>query len=185
MPNETLNIIRSRRSIRKYTAQLVNDENLRAILDAAVYAPSAMNSQGWHFSVVRGAEMLAKIRAVMTQNMLASGVQRMVERASVPGFVPFYNAPVLVILSADPAYKFAQMDCGIAVQTIALAAESLGIGSCIMASTELLFANDADGSLSRELGFPPGYKHMVSICLGYKDEAPDAKERNEELVNYV
>lgn len=185
MPNETLNIIRSRRSIRKYSGQPVKEEDIRAILDAAVYAPSANNSQAWHFSVVRGEAMLAKVRAVMAQNMLASGVPRMVERASVPGFVPFYNAPVLIILSADPAYKYAQIDCGIAVQTIALAAESLGLGSCIMASSELLFAADADGSLARELGLPEGYRHVVSICLGYKNEAPEAKERNEGLVNYL
>lgn len=185
MPNETLDIIRSRRSIRRYTGQPIPEEGIRAILDAAVYAPSANNSQAWHFSVVRGEAMLTKVRAVMKQNMLASGVPRMLERASVPGFVPFYNAPVLIILSADPGYKYAQIDCGIAVQTIALAAESLGLGSCIMASSELLFANDADGSLARELGFPQGHKHMISICLGYKDEALEAKERNAGLVDYL
>jgi len=185
MPNETLDIIRSRRSIRKYTGQPVTEEDLRAILDAAVYAPSANNSQAWHFSVVRGEAMLTKVRAVMKQNMLASGVARMVERASVPGFVPFYNTPVLILLSADPAYKYAQIDCGIAVQTVALAAESLGLGSCIMASSELLFAADTDGSLASELGFPQGYKHVVSICLGYKNEAPEAKERNAGLVDYL
>lgn len=185
MPNEMLNIIRSRRSIRRYTSLSVKEEDIRAIMDAAIYAPSANNSQAWHFSVVCGKGMLAKVRAVMTQNMLASGVTRMVERASVPGFVPFYSAPVLIILSADPAYKYAHIDCGIAVQTIALAAESLGLGSCIMASSELLFAADSDGSLARELSIPEGYRHVVSICLGYKNEAPEAKERNAGLVDYL
>jgi nitroreductase len=185
MPNETLNTIHSRRSIRRYTAQPVTEEDIRAIMDAVIYAPSANNSQAWHFSVVRSEATLAKVRAVMKQNMLTSGVTRMVERASVPGFVPFYNTPVLILLSADPAYKYAQIDCGIAVQTIALAAESLGLGSCIMASSELLFAVDTDGSLACELGFPQGYRHVVSICLGYKNEAPEAKERNAGLVDYL
>jgi nitroreductase len=183
LPNETLDIIRSRRSIRKYTGQPVREEDIRAILDAVVYVPSANNSQPWHFSVVRSEAMLTKVRAVMKQNMLNSGVPRMLERASVPGFIPFYNTPVLIILSADSANKYAQIDCGIAVQTIALAAESLGLGSCIMASSELLFAADVDGSLARELGFPQGYKHVISICLGYKNESPEAKERNARLVD--
>lgn len=109
----------------------------------------------------------------------------MVQRASEPGFQAFHNAPAIVFLSADPNARHAQIDCGIAVENIALAAESLGIGSCILTSSRNLFMNDKDGSLARELGFPTGYGHICAITLGYKGENPPAKERKEDLVNYI
>jgi nitroreductase len=156
MENETLETIRERRSIRSYQAKMISDAEIEAILQAGIYAPSAMNQQEWHFTVVKNAQMLKKLQDIMKENMLASGILMMVERASAPGFVPFHNAPVLMILSADENVRSAQMDCGIAVENMALAAESLGIGSCIMTSSRILFDADRDGSLARELVSPPG-----------------------------
>jgi nitroreductase len=185
MKNETLNVLLSRRSIRKYKSEPLKQEDLDAILEAAIYAPSAMNGQGWHFSVVRDEKLLKKLQTTMKENMLRSGVDRLVERASEPGFVGFFAAPVLIFLSTPADAPSGQIDCGIAVENIALAAESLGIGSCIMTSSQLLFADDKGGTLAREIGFPEGYKHVCSIAVGYKGENPPAKERKTGLVNYV
>lgn len=185
MSNETIQVLLNRRSIRKYTAEPVKEEDLKAILEAAIYSPSAMNGQSWHFSVVRNEKTLKNLQINMKENMLRSGIDRVVERASAPGFVGFFGAPVLIFLSAPAEAHSAQIDCGIAVENIAIAAESLGLGSCIMTSSELLFADDSDGSLACELGFPEGNKHVCSIALGYKDENPPAKDRKEGLVNYV
>ncbi len=77
------------------------------------------------------------------------------------------------------------MDCGIAVENMALAAESLGIGSCIMTSSRILFNADKDDALARELELPTGYQHMVSLSLGYKNEDPEAKPRKEGLINIL
>jgi nitroreductase len=185
MQNETLNVLRSRRSIRKYKPQPISEEELQAILQAAIYSPSGMNLQGWHFTAVRSPEMMAKLKGLMKEAMLNSGDPRRVERASEPGFVALHDAPGMIFLSAPADSRYARLDCGIAVENIALAAESLGIGSCILASSELLFDADKDGSLAKELGFPAGYKHVCSITLGYKDESPEAKPRIEGLINYV
>jgi nitroreductase len=185
MQNETLKALLNRRSIRKYKSEPLKQEELDAILQAAIYAPSAMNKQGWHFSVVRSESLLKKLQTTMKEAMLRSGIERVVERASEPGFVGFFAAPVLIFLSAPADAPSGQIDCGIAVENIAVAAESLGIGSCIMTSSQLLFAEDKDGALAREIGFPEGYKHVCSISLGYKDENPPAKERIEGLINYV
>ncbi len=185
MTNETIQVLLNRRSIRKYTAEPVKEEDLKTILQTAIYSPSAMNGQSWHFSVVRNEKVLKKLQVTMKENMLRSGIEAVVRRASEPGFVGFFAAPVIIFLSAPAEAHSAQIDCGIAVENIAIAAESLGLGSCIMTSSELLFADDGDGSLARELGFPEGNKHVCSIALGYKDENPPAKERKEGLVNYV
>jgi nitroreductase len=185
MQNETLKVLRKRRSIRKYKAEQVKDEEVQAIIEAAIYAPTGMNLQGWHFSVVQKPALIAKIRKTMKENMLNSGVPGMVERANAPDYAPFHNAPTIIFLSAEEASRFAQIDCGIAAENICIAAESLNIGSCILTSSANLFLGANSAELGREIGFPAGYKHVCTVTLGYKDENPTAPERKSGLVNYV
>lgn len=186
MSNETLNVINSRRSIRKYKSEQIGAAELQQILNAGLYAPSAMNQQAWHFSVVQSGPLLDKIKAVMKENLLNSGVAFFVERASAPGFVAFHGAPTVVIISADEKAPHIQLDCGAAAENMALAAESLNIGSCIFTSSEHLFAKDKDGELKKELGIPEGYRHVCAVALGYKDcENPSPAPRKDDLITYL
>jgi Nitroreductase len=185
MQNETLRVIRNRRSIRKYTTEQISDSEVQAIVDAAIYSPTGMNLQGWHFSIVQSPALLDKIHKTLRENMLHSGVQAMVDRASSPEFVAFHNAPTIIFLSSVADSRFAQIDCGIAAENICIAAESMDIGSCIMTSSANLFLNDASGDLAREIGIPEGYKQVCAVTLGYKAEHPLAPERKANLINYV
>lgn len=185
MQNATLKVIRNRRSIRQYKPEQISDEEVQAIIEAAVYAPTAINLQDWHFSVVQNAALLAKMRKIIKENMLNSGNPGMAERAQTPGYTAFHNAPTVIFLSAKEDSRFAQIDCGIAAENIALAAESLNIGSCIMTSSANLFMNDTSGEISRELGIPAGYKQICAVTLGYKAEHPTVAPRRDGTVNYI
>ena len=59
--NEVLKAIKSRRSVRAYTAQQISQEDLNAILEAATYAPSGMNYQTWHFTAIQNAAVLEEL----------------------------------------------------------------------------------------------------------------------------
>ena len=59
--NEAIKVIKSRRSIRKYRAEQIKESDLQAILECAIYAPSATNRQKWHFSVVQDPKMLQRM----------------------------------------------------------------------------------------------------------------------------
>jgi nitroreductase len=184
--NETIQVIRSRRSIRKYRPEMISDSEIKAIIHAAIYAPSARNQQAWHFTVVRDPAMMCRLRETQKTNMLRNGNETQVQRASEPGYVAFHNAPMLIIISADEKVRSALIDCGAAAENIALAAESLDIGTCLMTSSEMLFANDTDGILKNALGIPEGYRHVMSVSLGYKDcEQPKPAPRRENIVNYL
>ena len=185
MQNETLKVISKRRSIRSYKPEQISEEEVQAIVEAAIYAPTAANLQSWHFSVVQNPALIAKIRETLKQNMLNSKVPGMAERASAPTFKAFHGAPTIIFLSQEASSNFGQIDCGIAAENIALAAESLNIGSCIMTSSVNLFLNDAAGELAREIGIPAGYKQVCAVTLGYKGENPQASARKDNLVNYV
>lgn len=107
-----------------------------------------------------------------------SGIGFLIQKAEDPSFDPFFNAPTIVFISGDTGDKFVDVSCGAAAQNLMLAAESLNIGSCIIATPELLFAADKKDELKKELGFPSGYRFVCAITLGYKNyENPIAAPR--------
>jgi nitroreductase len=184
--NETLAVIKKRRSIRKYTPEQIGDKELEAIMEAAIYAPSAMNQQKWHFTVIQNRVKLDEIMKTMRDNLLKSPVEFLRERARNPEFNVFYSAPTLVIITADEKAFFTELDCGMAAENITLAAESLGINSCVIGMSSALFESEKADEIKQELGIPPGYKFMISIALGYRDmETPPAPPKNKENINYI
>jgi nitroreductase len=177
--NETIRVIKSRRSIRRFKPDPVPDHVLQEILECAICDPSARNQQKWHFTVVQNREVINKMENIMRENLKNSGVDFLVKRASEPDFTVFGNAPVVVIITADKQAfsNFAEIDCAAAAENMMIAAESLGLGSHIMTSTEFLFKSEAGETLRKELGIPDGYKHVCTVALGYKDESPPPKPK--------
>ena len=184
--NETLAVIRRRRSIRQYETRQISDKELNAILDAALFAPTEMNQQKWHFSVVQSNSALAKMDRITRENKLNSNIAYIVKNAGRDDYHTYYNAPTVVIVSGDKQASSIQMDCAAAAQNIALAAESLGIGSCIITSAGFLFASTNGRRMKKELGIPKGYEHICSITLGYKaTDKLTAPPRNREVFSYL
>jgi nitroreductase len=66
--NEVLKAMKNRRSIRQYKSEQIGDAELQAIMEAAIYAPSAMNQQKWHFTVIQNRKTLDKIADIINQN---------------------------------------------------------------------------------------------------------------------
>jgi nitroreductase len=180
--HKTMDSIYSRRSIRQYKPQQITSQETKTILNAAIYAPSARNLQNWHFSVIQDRALHLKLKRILKENMDNSGIGFLIQRAEDPNFDPFFNAPTVVFISGDSGDKFVDVSCGAAAQNLMLAAESLHIGSCIIATPELLFAADKEDELKKELGFPSGYHFVCAITLGYKDcENPAAAPRKDVI----
>lgn len=185
MLNETLKVIQQRRSVRKYQAEQIADSELQEILKAAVYAPSAVNQQKWHFSVIQNKELLDQMVEIIKENMLHSGNEQLAKRAQMDNFHTYYHAPTLILISGDAQHPN-YLDCGAAAQNICLAAESLHIGSCFIGFTRLLFASEKGKALSRQLGIPEGYQFITSVTLGYKAlENQAAPVRKMDVFTYI
>ena len=184
--NETLKVIKKRRSIKQYKAEQIPDSELQQILEAAIYAPNARNAQTWHFTVIQNKNMLDKMVGIIKENIMNSGIEFLMQRASAPDYHSFYHAPTVVLVTGDEKAKFMEISCGAAAQNIALAAKSLNIGSCLMTSSELLFASDKGNALKKELGIPDGYNHICVVALGYNEgKEPETPPRNKGVFNYV
>jgi nitroreductase len=184
--NETITVIKNRRSIRKYKPEQIDDKELETIMEAAIYAPSAMNQQKWHFTVIHSREKVEQLARTAREKLLKSPIPFFRERAQNPQFNVFHNAPTVVIITADEQAHFVEFDCGAAAENIALAAQSLGINSCMIGMPGVLFEGENAGELKKELGIPENNKFIISIALGYKDmETPPAPPKKKENINYI
>ena len=97
--NETLKTIRSRRSVRNYSREQISQEHLEHIIEAGFLAPSAVNEQPWHFTVIQNQELLRRINDTVREVMAASDNEWMRGSASNPDFMVTYNAPTLIVVS--------------------------------------------------------------------------------------
>jgi nitroreductase len=184
--NEVTKNIRSRRSIRKYKEKPISDSEVETILESAIYAPNAQNEQKWHFAVVQNKQMIDKMVDIIKENIGKNGPPFLKERVKSPDYHTFHHAPAVVFITGDPSSRFIQIDCGAALQTMALAAESLNIGTCPVASSVFLFESDSGKAVGKQLGIPDNYNFMCSLVMGYPEgEKPVAPPRKKEVIKYT
>ena len=144
-------VLKKRRSIRKYKGTPVPREKILKMLEAARIAPSAGHRQPWHFIVV---EDKATIKKLAKSEWAA-------------------EAPAMIVGLADQAASpsWWANDLGIALEHIVLAATDLGLGTCWMGQT------GRQELVKGLLDVPDGFNVVAVIPIGVPDEAPAPKER--------
>ncbi len=182
----TLRILFERRSIRSFKEVQIGNSDLDTILGAAKYAPSAMNEQLWHFTVIQNKEILNRINTISKELYGKSGNPKFEERAKAENFSLFYHAPTYIIVSVDEKAIAPQEDGALALGNAFLAAEALGIGSCWIHAVKFLYSTSEGKQLLRELGIPEGYIPIGSGAFGYSAaEKPEPAARREGVVNFL
>ena len=184
--NETLISIKNRRSTRSFQSKQISEQELQVLMEAAIIAPNAKNQQKWHFTVIQNMDLLNKMVVIIKENIMKSDNEFLKQRASVPNYHTFYNAPTVIMITADKNAQWIELDCGAAMENMAIAAESMDIGSCIIASSGFLFASEKGRSYTKELSIPQGYQYICTMAFGYKQgENPKPQERNRDVVTYI
>lgn len=184
--NETLNSIRNRRCIRSYKEEQVKDSDLEAVLEAGKYAPSAVNQQSWHFTVIQNKEVLRRMEQEIKVQFAKSPNPRFQQMASDENFRVMYNAPTVILVSGDEKAIAPNADCAAAMENMMLAAESLNLATCWVNMSINLFSGEKSQEWRRELGIPEGYKPFYSLTLGHRAEGDvAAAPRREGTVNYI
>jgi len=179
--------ILGRRAVREYTQQAIDTAVIRRLIDAAIFAPSAVNAQPWTFTVVRDQALLDRISDRAKSHMLATlapGAQadHFHSMLSDAKFQIFYHAPVLVLISALTQARWIVEDCALAAENLMLAAYAAGLGSCWI-GFEQDFLNTADGK--QILSLPAEWVSVAPIILGYPTLAPPPVPRKEPQVRWI
>lgn len=184
--NETLNVIRSRRSTRAYLPEQIEASELEAILEAGIYAPSASNQQPWHFSVIQNKELIDRLSDEFCSMARVSENEYFRQFVKNENFHVFYHAPTVIILSGDENRKTAIVDTAAAVQNMMIAAESMDIGTCWIGLVNLVFGSEKGAAYSDEAGIPQGYKFLQAVAMGYKAHpSANAPRRKEDTIHYI
>ena len=183
--NETIKNILERRSIRSYKTAQVKDEDLELIVRCGLYAATAIGKQPWHFTVLQNRELMDKITAVNHKLLLNSSIEYLKAMASQPDFDSWRGAPTAIIVSGDGS-KFATADCANATQNMAVAAKSLGLGSCYMGAFSPALLHPEHKDFVEALGIPMGYTPIFALAVGYSAETLMSRApRKENSVNYI
>ncbi len=179
--NPVLEAIKSRRAIRSYEDKPVPESAIQTMLEAATYAPSAINVQPWKFTIVTNkAEMkkLSDTAKPMLVRMLPDvgdeGLAGLKKRLADPNYNIFYNAPQLIFVSGLKS-PYGIYDCSMAAQNMMLSAYTLGVGSCWI-GTAVALANQPN--VKADLGVPEDHEVHAAIIFGYpKGGFPKAPEK--------
>jgi nitroreductase len=155
-------LILQRQSVRRYSPKAVENEKLHQCLEAARLAPSASNSQPWHFVVVNNPEILKKL-APLTSGPLGSFNQFVAQAPLV--IVMVLEKPKLLTELGGRLKKreFPLIDIGIAAEHFCLQAAELGLGSCMLGWFDEKGVKDL-------LGIPKNKSVGLLITLGYAPE---------------
>lgn len=159
---DCIDTILTRRSIRKFKTDPVDEQDLQTILEAGRWAPSAGNLQPCYFIVVQDEEQRKKVReAALNQESLAT-------------------APVIIVVCADPQRSshygdagtqyLCLLDCANAAENMLLAAQALGYGSCWMGGF-------SEKRMKKVLGLPEDFRVVAVVPVGRPDESPEPRER--------
>lgn len=184
--NETLKIIRQRRSIRKFKSEQLKDVEVQEIIEAGLYAPSAHNDQSWNFTVIQNSELIAELNIEAKEAAKDCPDEMIKKMANNERFNIFYGAPTLIIVSGRNNAIMPQIDCAAATENMLIAAESLNIGSCWNGIIGFLFNGSKVEEYKKKLNIPEGYTPYYGIAFGYKDMlAANAPARKENLVQYI
>ncbi len=182
--DRALEVLMSRRSVRKYLEKQIPEEALQKILAAGMQAATAMNRQSWHFTVVQDKAFLDKISEAVGGVLSASGVPSLHERAQDAEFHAFHRAPTVVFVSTEGS-TYSLADCANASQNMCLAATALNLGSCYIGSFVQAFSQAQGKQLLDRFSLPIGYRPVFAVALGYTEGSlPEIKPR-ELKVSYI
>ena len=160
--NEVIEVIKKRRSVRKFESKAVPEEIIQDILDCARLAPTAINIQPWLFGAVTDPDLKREIAAMTDHGKFIK------------------DCAVCFAVFADSAQKYFLEDGCAATENILLACAAYGIGSCWVAGHKKAYVD----SIRKLLNVPEPYTLIALIAAGYSNEQPSLKKKTLDEVTF-
>ncbi len=172
MKKEAIEVLMNRRSVRKFKPEQITDEQLKTVLDAGTYAPTAKGEQRPYIVAVQDK---ATRDAVAALNAKVIGMSN----------DTYYGAPTIILVLA-PADEFGPLDAAAVETNMLNAAYACGLGSCWIHRANAMFKTEEGKALLRQWGLDESLDGWCSIALGYADmDAPPPKERKENYYRII
>jgi len=178
MKKEAIEVLRHRRSIRKYKTEQVTKEELDMVLELGTYAPTAKGLQCPVIVSVQDEETV-KLLSEMNKKILSGISGRAIEEIGDP----YFGAPTIVLVFAPKTANMYIEDGSAVMSQLLLAAYAVGLGSCWINREKQMFELPEGKELMKKWGLDEEYVGIGGVSLGYADcEHPEAKERKDGYV---
>jgi nitroreductase len=165
MTEEMFELIRKRRTIRRFTDERVSEEQVETLLEMAMCAPNRLDRQPWHFVVIRDKELQKQIGETYR-------VRPYVEQASV-----------LIAVGANPDESVTwMMDISAAAENLLLAATAMGLGGAWIGAPDTSLWNETEALLRDALGIPPHIRIPTMLAIGYPAEERPPHGKHDRFV---
>ena len=165
--NETISCLLNRRSVRAYRPEQIKPAELETILQAGLYAPSAMNRQSAVMLVIQDRETISTLSRLNAEVMGRDTD-------------PFYGAPTVIVVLADKNAPNHVQDASLVMGNLMNAAFSLGVDSCWINRAREVFEMPEARALLSKKGISDDYVGVGNCILGYRScELPEASPRRE------
>ena len=178
MKKEAIEVLRNRRSIRKYKQEQIKPEELDMVLELGTYAPTAKGMQSPVIVSVQDKETIALLTE-MNKKILADITGRSMDEISDP----YFGAPTIVLVFAPRSANMYIEDGSAVMSQLLLAAYAVGLGSCWINRERQMFELPEGKELMKKWGLDEEYAGIGGVSLGYADcEHPEPKERKDGYI---
>ncbi len=182
---ELLELMKYRRSIRKYQDRQIPKTDLEKIIEAGTYAPNAGGGQRSMVVGIHNAALAEKIGKMNLARFDRSKLAGSYVSREQPSTIDdptikngFYDAPSVCIVFAQKNFLYSIPDAFCCAENMVLMATELGISSCIVARGEETFDNEIGAAMLQDWGVPENYIARCFVLLGYvSGEYPGEKPR--------
>lgn len=188
-----LELMKYRRSIRKYQDRQIAHGDLEMIIEAGLYAPNAGGGQRTIICGIQNRELCEKLGQLNLAHFDRSKLIGSYVSKEQPSIIDdstirsgFYGAPTVCAIFAPRNFLYSVPDAYCCADNMVLAAAQLGISSCIIARAEETFDNEFGKELAKEWKIPENYVARCFVLLGYCDgEYPEEKIRKADRIRIV
>ena len=182
---ELLELMKYRRSIRKYEDRQIEKDDLNKIIEAGLFAPNAGGGQRCLIVAVHNRDIVEKIGRLNVACMDRSRLLGSYVSREQPSIIDdptirsgFYGAPAVCVIFGPKAFLYSIPDAFCCAENMALEAAELGLASCIIARGEETFATPEGEAFLRQWNIPENYEARCFVLLGYcKGDYPAEKAR--------
>lgn len=186
-------LIKYRRSIRKYQDKQIDRNKLEQIIEAGLYAPNAGGGQRAIICALHNKELCEKIgklnvakfdRKNLSGSYVSAEQQSIIDDPTMKS--GFYGAPTVCVIFGQKNFLYSVPDAFCCAENMVLAATELGVSSCIIARGEETFDNEIGRTFLKEWEIPENYIARCFVLLGYcEGEYPAIKPRKENRVRII
>ena len=179
-----------RRSVRDYAPGKIDQAVVRALLDAAVHAPTAMHEEPWSFAVIQDKKVLDRLSESAkkqvcseTQGATSDQAKHTLHVMDKPDFHVFYNAGTLIIICSKQQGPFVAADCWLAAENLLLAACAQGLGTCVIGFAVSTLNTP---EWKAELRIPDGTTAIVPVIVGLAaGETPLVSRKPPQILSWI